>query len=120
MGVPLSDMCSVGRYASRMSTLRVAIVGGGIGGLFAANALLERGMEATVYEQAAALGEIGAGVFVTPNSLRQLDRMGMLGQVEEAGALIGPNSAFFRDDGTPIPGRVSSDSSGNGRIYGMH
>jgi salicylate hydroxylase len=100
--------------------LRVAIVGGGIGGLFCAGALLDRGIDARVYEQAAALGEIGAGVFMTPNSLRQLDRLALLPAVEAAGALIGPNSAFFRDDGTPIPGRVSSDSSGAGRIYGMH
>ena len=103
-----------------MSDLRVAIVGGGIGGLFCAGALLDRGIDVRVYEQASALGEIGAGVFMTPNSLRQLARAGLLPAVEEAGALIGPNSAFFRDDGTPVPGRVSSDSSGKGRIYGMH
>ncbi len=103
-----------------MSDLRVAIVGGGIGGLFCAGALLDRGIDVRVYEQAAALGEIGAGVFMTPNSLRQLERFGLLPAVEDAGALIGPNSAFFRDDGTPIAGRVSSDSSGKGRIYGMH
>ncbi|GAA3049981.1 FAD-dependent monooxygenase [Pseudonocardia yunnanensis] len=103
-----------------MSTLRVAVVGGGIGGLFAAIALRERRMEATVYEQAAALSEIGAGLFVTPNSLRLLDRVGLLGRVEEAGALVGPNSAYFRDDGTPIPGRLSLDSSGTVRVYGMH
>jgi salicylate hydroxylase len=105
---------------SRMTDLRVAIVGGGIGGLFCAGALLDRGIDVRVYEQAAALGEIGAGVFMTPNSLRQLERRGLLPAVEAVGALIGPNSAFFRDDGTPIPGRVSSDSSGTGRIYGMH
>jgi salicylate hydroxylase len=101
-------------------SLRVAIVGGGIGGLFAANALLQRGIPATVHEQAPALGEIGAGVFMTPNSLRQLDRLGMLGAVEAAGALIGPGSQYFRDDGSPLDGVVSSDSSGSGRIYGMH
>ena len=104
----------------RLDDLRVAIVGGGIVGLFCANALVDRGIDVRVYEQAVALGEIGAGVYMTPNSLRQLDRLALLRAVEAAGALIGPNSAFFRDDGTPVPGRVSSDSSGTGRIYGMH
>ncbi len=47
------------------------IIGGGIGGLFAANALIRQGLRVSVYEQAAALGEIGAGVFVTPNAVRQ-------------------------------------------------
>jgi 2-polyprenyl-6-methoxyphenol hydroxylase-like FAD-dependent oxidoreductase len=58
------------------SGLSVAIIGGGIGGLFAANALLERGIETSVYEQAPELGEIGAGVLLTPNSVRQLERVG--------------------------------------------
>ena len=40
--------------------LRVAVVGGGIGGLFTTIALREAGLQATVYEQASELGEIGA------------------------------------------------------------
>ena len=36
--------------------LQAAIVGGGIGGLSAANALLQRGIDVTVFEQAATLG----------------------------------------------------------------
>ena len=35
-------------------------VGGGIGGLFAANALLAQGLQVSVYEQAPVLGEVGA------------------------------------------------------------
>ena len=50
----------------------VAIVGGGIGGLFAANALISQGLSVAVYEQAPALGEAGAGVYITPNSVRHL------------------------------------------------
>jgi len=59
--------------ASRPS---VAIVGGGIGGLFAANALLARGLRVAVYEQTTAIGEIGAGVYVTPNAVRHLETVG--------------------------------------------
>lgn len=38
---------------------RVAIVGGGIGGLAAADALVQRGIEVCVYEQAEPLAEVG-------------------------------------------------------------
>ncbi|MEO6626430.1 MAG: NAD(P)-binding protein, partial [Burkholderiaceae bacterium] len=60
----------------------VVIIGGGIGGLFAANALIARGLRVAVYEQAAALGEVGAGVFVTPNAVRHLERVGLGPAVE--------------------------------------
>ena len=59
------------------ATSHVVIVGGGIGGLFAANALIAQGFDVSVYEQAPALGEVGAGVFLTPNSVRQLQRVGL-------------------------------------------
>ena len=57
--------------------LRAAVIGGGIGGLAAANALVRRGLAVTVFEQAPVLGEVGAGVFIYPNSLRPLERMGL-------------------------------------------
>ena len=37
----------------------IVIVGGGIGGLFAANALIAQGLKVSVHEQAPALGEVG-------------------------------------------------------------
>ena len=61
----------------------VAVVGGGIGGLFAANALLAHGLRVSVYEQAPALGEIGAGVYLTPNSVRHFERLGLGPAVEK-------------------------------------
>jgi len=64
---------------------RVAIVGGGIGGLFAANALTAQGIPTSVYEQAPAIGEVGAGVFLTPNSVRHLQRIGLEPMVEKWG-----------------------------------
>ena len=69
--------------------IRAAIVGGGIGGLAAANALVRRGIDVTVYEQAPALGEVGAGVFIYPNSLRQLERMGLGPALTAVGAKVG-------------------------------
>src|SRR5215467_9588767 len=100
--------------------LHVAIVGGGIGGLFAANALITHGLRATVYEQASALGEIGAGVFLTPNSVRQLQRVGLAPQVEHWGARVGAQSHYFRQDGTPIAPVQVTDSAGWNATFGMH
>src|SRR5690348_8335696 len=98
----------------------IAIVGGGIGGLFAANALLAQGLQVSVYEQAPALGEVGAGVFLTPNSVRQLERAGLGPAVEKWGARVGPGSRYFRHDGSPIAPVQVTDSSGWNATFGMH
>src|SRR5215212_2821802 len=102
------------------SRLDVAIVGGGIGGLFAANALLAQGLRVVIYEQAPAIGEIGAGVFLTPNSVRHLQRIGLEPAVEKWGARVGPNSRYFRHDGAPIAPVQVTDSSGWNATFGMH
>ena len=98
----------------------IAIVGGGIGGLFAANALIAKGFAVSVYEQAPALGEIGAGVFITPNSARQLQRVGLGASVEKWGARVGPGSQYFRQDGSPIAPVQVTDSAGWNATFGMH
>jgi salicylate hydroxylase len=98
----------------------IAIVGGGIGGLFAANALIAKGFQVSVYEQAPALGEIGAGVFITPNSARQLQRVGLGPSVEKWGARVGPGSQYFRQDGSPIAPVQVTDSAGWNATFGMH
>ena len=98
----------------------VIIVGGGIGGLFAANALIAQGLSVSVYEQAPSLGEVGAGVFVTPNSVRQLERVGLGPAVEKWGARVGPGSHYFRHDGTPIAPVQVTDSAGWNATFGMH
>src|SRR5665213_761186 len=100
--------------------LRVAIVGGGIGGLFAANALVAQGIAVAVYEQAPAIGEIGAGVFLTPNSVRHLQRIGLGPSVEKWGARVGTDSRYFRHDGAPIATVQVTDSSGWNATFGMH
>jgi len=70
---------------------RVAIVGGGIGGLAAALALERRGFETIVCEQSPALSEIGAGVNLTPNALMALRALG----VEDAVVAAGCESDFL-------------------------
>ena len=98
----------------------VLIVGGGIGGLFAANALVAQGLEVSVHEQAPAIGEIGAGVFLTPNSVRHLQRIGLEPAVEKWGARVGQHSRYFRHDGAPIAPVQVTDSSGWNATFGMH
>ena len=55
----------------------IAIIGGGIGGLAAAAALLRAGFDPHVYEQSRTLGEVGAGINIGPNASRILHRFGI-------------------------------------------
>ena len=98
----------------------VVIIGGGIGGLFAANALIAHGLRVSVYEQASALGEIGAGVYVTPNAVRHLERVGLGPAVEKWGARVGADSCYFRHDGTLVAPVQVTDASGWNANSGMH
>ena len=62
---------------------RIAIIGGGIGGLTAAQALIQRGFEVSVYEAAPELKEIGAGVALGPNAMKALRSLGLEDKVRE-------------------------------------
>jgi salicylate hydroxylase len=55
----------------------VLIAGGGIGGMAAALALLRRGIDVDVYEQASEMREVGAGVQISPNGSRALHALGV-------------------------------------------
>lgn len=57
---------------------RIAVIGGGIGGLATAAFLHRAGLTATVYEQAPALKEVGAGLVVAPNAARLLRRLDVM------------------------------------------
>lgn len=98
----------------------VIIIGGGIGGLFAAKAMTGHGVKVTVYEQASQLGEVGAGVIVTPNSARHLERLGLKAAVEKYGQRFKAGSHYWRDDGSSIAPVQVTDSSGASPVYGMH
>ncbi|MBB3230544.1 FAD-dependent monooxygenase [Halomonas stenophila] len=60
-----------------MTSLKIGICGGGVGGLCAALALRQRGHEAIVFERARQFLRIGADVNLTPNAVRALDRLGV-------------------------------------------
>jgi salicylate hydroxylase len=61
---------------------RIAIVGGGIGGLAAALAMTRRGIDVEVYEQAPELRELGAGVQISANGTRVLHALGLKDALE--------------------------------------
>ena len=58
---------------------RIAVIGGGIGGLAAAVALDQRGFEVAIYERSNKLEEVGAGLQVGPNAVKVLYALGLKG-----------------------------------------
>src|SRR5690606_18292595 len=63
--------------------LEVSVIGAGLGGLTAAAALLRQGIDVTVFEQAPGLGEIGAGVQLSPNAMKVMRALGIEQEVLE-------------------------------------
>jgi 3-hydroxybenzoate 6-monooxygenase len=63
--------------------LNLLVAGGGIGGLAAAYVLGRAGHAVTVLEQAAAYGEIGAGIQLGPNIFRMFDYLGLTQAVSQ-------------------------------------
>ena len=60
---------------------KIIIAGAGLGGLTAAGCLLQAGFDVEVYEQAAELGEIGAGVQQSANATHVMRHLGILDQL---------------------------------------
>ena len=65
-------------------SLRILIVGGGIGGLAAALALERLRAEVIVCEQSPKLSEIGAGIGLAPNAIKALRALGLEGDINAA------------------------------------
>jgi len=57
--------------------MRIAIAGAGIAGLTTALALAARGIDVDIHEQAGQLGELGAGLQLSPNGTRVLQQLGL-------------------------------------------
>src|SRR5207302_4506286 len=70
-----------------MASATVGIIGGGIGGLAAALALLRRGLDVDVYEQAPELKEVGAGIQISSNGTRVLYALGLEDALKRVQAL---------------------------------
>ena len=74
---------------------KIAIVGGGIGGLTLGLALREYGIEADIYEQTSELREIGAAVGLSANATRFYEHLGLGEKFSEVAAEI--DTLIFRD-----------------------
>jgi salicylate hydroxylase len=98
-----------------VTELRVAVVGAGIGGLATTLALRQQGLEAHAYEQAPALGEIGAGVAVGPNGLRALRWLG-LGEAVQSFGTRWDDTRYLRSDGADIGPMLTKGME----QYGLH
>ncbi|RKF15112.1 monooxygenase [Roseovarius spongiae] len=68
-----------------MNALDIAVIGGGIGGLAVARACALRGAAVTLYEQAAKIAEVGAGLQISPNGFVVLEALGLGHAVRAAG-----------------------------------
>jgi 2-polyprenyl-6-methoxyphenol hydroxylase-like FAD-dependent oxidoreductase len=96
--------------------MRVAIIGGGIGGLAAAVALRRVGIASIVFEQVSELREIGAGLSIWSNAMNAIRELGLETTVLGSASLIEQNvtralsgslltrtklSPFIREAGAP-------------------
>jgi len=82
--------------SGRPDQARIAIVGGGIGGLAAAAFLHSNGLHATVYEQASTFTELGAGLVVSPNAVRLVRRLGAIERLQARAVALETGWEFRR------------------------
>src|SRR2546427_11606088 len=78
--------------------MRIAIIGGGIGGLTAALALRQFGFAPEVFEQAPELLEVGAAIIMWPNAMRVLHRLGLGESVRQHGGVVA-QTLWLKQDG---------------------
>lgn len=82
--------------------MKVAIIGGGIGGLSAALHLLKAALDVEVYEQAPRITELGAGIQISPNASRLLHRLGLRPAMDRIGVLPVAVHQHRWDDGRTL------------------
>ena len=87
---------------------KIAVVGGGIGGLTLALALRDYGIEVDIYEQTGELREVGAAVALSGNGTRFYERFGLRPKFDEVAFSI---STLIHRDGRD--GRVIGRNSGS-------
>jgi 6-hydroxynicotinate 3-monooxygenase len=78
-----------------MDKPRIAVAGGGLGGVTAALLLQQAGHDVQVFEQAPLLARIGAGIGLGPNVLRVMRHVGVFDQVMATG--IVPDRSLSRE-----------------------
>src|SRR6218665_2993579 len=69
-------------------TPSIAVVGGGLGGLATTIALSRAGFHVDVFERAPQLGEVGAGINISPQAVKALNAMGLGPALAEVGNAV--------------------------------
>lgn len=82
--------------------LDIAIVGAGIGGLTAALALQRAGLRPAVFEQAPQLGEVGAGLSLSPSAAHALRYLGLGAQLDAIAYLPEDQAVRHHKDGRAL------------------
>jgi salicylate hydroxylase len=77
-----------------MAARKILIVGAGLGGLSAASCLIKAGFDVEIYEQAQALGEVGAGIQISANAMHVMRHLGLGDAIAELG--VKPGGYVFR------------------------
>src|SRR5207237_10400747 len=83
------------RNMAKKEQLRIAVVGGGLGGTTAAILLQQRGYDVAVYEQAPQLQRIGAGIHLHANLMRVMKAIGVADAMYRIG--ISPRNWYSRE-----------------------
>jgi 2-polyprenyl-6-methoxyphenol hydroxylase-like FAD-dependent oxidoreductase len=68
--------------------MKIAIIGGGIGGLTTALALKQNGQDVMIYESAPEIKPVGAGIIMANNAMQVFDKLGIRQKIERAGCKI--------------------------------
>lgn len=106
-----------------MQKPRILIAGAGLGGLTAAACLLKKGFDVRVFEQASQLGEIGAGIQQSANSVKVLFDLGLRDQLEKIA--VKPLEYEFRRFDTAellhkIPFAAAHEAAHGAPYYHLH
>lgn len=89
--------------------LRIALVGGGLGGLAAAIALSRRGFDVRIFEQSNEIKEVGAGITLTPNAVKILSALGLEAGIKKHGFGI-DGDAKLEHRASALPSRIQGDN----------
>jgi 2-polyprenyl-6-methoxyphenol hydroxylase-like FAD-dependent oxidoreductase len=71
-----------------MTSKKIAIIGGGIGGLTLAIALQRRGLNVSVFENASQIKPLGAGLVLAANAVKALTEIGISDEILQAGKIL--------------------------------
>jgi salicylate hydroxylase len=116
------ELLSFSRRFSSMSSVRCIVIGGGIGGLAAALALLRAGVDCQVFEQARSLGEVGAGLTLSRGAVNCCVHLGIEAEIRRQ---IAPAEGFaylhYRTGAylasPPAPAAKPGEDMHGGHIY---